>query len=211
MGGLLGGSSDKAQKQAAAQQAQTTADTQQAISGINSIFDDPSRQAQYAKLGSDTTQFYTNDVNDQEAIAARQLKFSQARQGLSGGSEAAYQGGQEEKDYNKALLNASQLGQQAESGLEQSDETSRMNLINSAESGLDAGNASSEATAQLASNLQSGESTQNANNVANAFGDLSSIYSNSANQKALNQGSIYGFQGLFPGQGGQSPGLYGQT
>lgn len=205
----LGGGDDKAQKQAAAQQAQTTADTQAAISGIDSIFDDPSRQAQYAKLGADTTQFYTNDVNDQNAIAQRQLKFSLARQGLAGGSQQAAEGEQESKDYDKALLNASQLGQQAESGLEQSDETSRMNLINSAETGLDAGNASSEATAQLASNLQSGESTQNANNVANAFGDLSSIYTNSANTKALNQGQLYGYGGLFAGQAQQPQGLYG--
>jgi hypothetical protein len=199
--GRLGGSSNKAQKQADAENQQQQQDIQNSISGINSIFDDPSRQAQYDQLAADTTKYLTNDVNDQQAIAQRQDKFALARRGLVGGSQQAVEGAQLDKDYNSALLKASQAGQSASANLQQQDEQSRMNLISQAEAGLTAGDAASNATSQLASNLQSGQSTANANTIAGAFGDLANTYTASQNQKALNAGTLYGYSGLFGGQG----------
>jgi hypothetical protein len=67
----VGSSSDKASKQAAANEAQTKAQIAQADAGINAIYDNPSRQAEYDKLRTDTTKFYTDDVNSQQAIAPK--------------------------------------------------------------------------------------------------------------------------------------------
>lgn len=195
--GIFGGSSDKSEKEAQQQADQQKADTQTAITGINSVFDDPARQAQYDKLGSDTTAYYTQDVNNQEAVNARQLKFAQARQGLTGSSVQAGEGAQLSQDYQKQLLQASQAGQSAEAGLKSSDEQSRMNLIADAEAGLDAGTSATQATTALQNNLLTGESGATANTLANGFGDLSQIYNNSQNQKALNSGLQFGYGGLF--------------
>jgi quercetin dioxygenase-like cupin family protein len=184
----VGSSSDKASKQAAANEAQTKAQIAQADAGINAIYDNPSRQAEYDKLRTDTTKFYTDDVNSQQAIAARKLKFSLARSGLTGGSQQAAEGEQLGKDYDKAIIGAQQKGNAAASNLRGADESSRMNLLAMAQSGLDAGTAQSQATSSLQNNLLAGESTATADSFANAFGDLGTVYQNSEDQKAARQG-----------------------
>lgn len=199
----ISGGSKKAQDQANQQAAQQQQDIKNSISGINAIYDSPDRKAQYDKLASDTTKYYTDDVNRQEAKAARQLKFAQARSGLTGGSQAAFQGKQLGQDYSQAIIDATRRGNQASSNLRASDETTRNNLIAMAESGLDAGTAANEATTSLQNNLLSSQSSATADSLGSAFGDLSSIYQNSQDQKAARQGSLYGYQGLFAPQYGQ--------
>lgn len=200
----MGGGSDKAQKQAAADDAKKQADISNTISGINQIYDNPDRQKQYDQLTSDTTKYYTDDVNRQEAISARQLKFAQARSGLSGGSEQAYQGKMLGQDYDKAIIGATRKGQEAGANLRASDETTRNNLIGMAEAGLDAGTAENQATRSLQNNLLSNESTATADSLGSAFGDLSSIYQNSQDAKTARAGQKYGYGSLY-----QSP-MFGQ-
>jgi hypothetical protein len=55
---------------------------------VNSVFDDPARQGQYDQFLQAIREFYTADANKQKAIADRNLKFSTARSGLTGGSAA---------------------------------------------------------------------------------------------------------------------------
>lgn len=193
----MGSSSDKASKQAAANEAQTKAQISQADAGINAAYDNPSRQAEYDKLATDTTKFYTNDINSQEAIAERKLKFALARSGQTGGSQQVAEGAQLGRDYDKAIIGAQQKGNAARSNLKNADESSRMNLLAMAQSGLDAGTATSQATSSLQNNLLSGESTATADSLANAFGDLGSVFQNSEDQKAARQGAIYGYGSLF--------------
>lgn len=194
------GGSDKATKQATANEAQTKAQIAQATSGINAIYDNPSRTAEYDKLGADTTKFYTQDVNDQNAIAERKLKFSLARSGQAGGSVQADEGAMLGKDYDKAIIEAQRKGNSAESNLKSADESSRMNLLAMAQSGLDAGTATSQATSSLQNNLLSGEASSTADSLSSMFGDLGSVYQNSEDQKAARAGQLYGFGGLFGNQ-----------
>lgn len=193
----LGGGSNNAQQQAAADNAKKQADIDAAIAGINKIYDSPDRQKQYDQLGADTTKYYTDDVNKQEAINARKLKFAMARSGLAGGSEQAYQGEQLGQDYQKALIAASRQGQTAEANLKSQDEQQRQNLINMAEAGLDAGTASNEATASLRNNLLSANASSTADSLGNMFGDFSNLYQSSQDQKAARQGQLYGYGSLF--------------
>src|ERR1700755_506060 len=207
--GLFGGSDDKAQKQDEAQQQQQQQDIQDAISKINGVFDDPARQQQYDDLQKSTTDYYTQDVNNQEAVNARKLKFSLARQGLVGGSQQAVEGKQLTQDYDKAILQASQQGQSAAANLRSADEQSRNNLIAQAEAGLTAGDAGTQATTSLYNNLLSGQAGATANSLVNSFGDISDIYNASQNQKAAQQGALYGFGGLFSNPNGSGYGAYG--
>lgn len=190
-------SGDKAQKQAAAQQQQTTADEQAAVTGISSIFTDPSRQAEYDKLGADTTAYYTNDVNQQEAIAARQQKFALARQGQTGGSQQAYEGGQLSQDYQKAIVQATNQGQTAEANLKSSDEQQRESLVTMAMNGLSANEGESQATGSLATSLQAAQGGIGAQSMGNLFGDLSQYQTDSTNAAALRQGLTQGYGSIF--------------
>lgn len=206
------GGSNKAQKQAAADDAKKQADIDASIAGINKIYDSPDRQKQYDQLGADTTKYYTDDVNKQEAINARKLKFALARSGLSGGSEQAYQGQQLGQAYSKALIAASRQGQSAEANLKAQDEQQRQNLIGMAEAGLDAGTAENQATRGLQNNLLSASASSTADSLGNLFGDFSSMYQNSQDQKAARQGQLYGYGSLFSspmyGAGSQQGGGY---
>lgn len=204
----LGGGSNKAQQQAAADNAKKQADIDAAISGINKIYDSPDRQKQYDQLGADTTKYYTDDVNRQEAINARKLKFAMARSGLAGGSEQAYQGQQLGQAYDKAIIAATRQGQSAEANLRAQDEQQRQNLINMAEAGLDAGTAANEATNSLRNNLLSANASSTADSLGNMFGDFSSMYQQSQDQKAARQGALYGYGSVFssPMYGGQQSG-----
>lgn len=190
-------SGDKAQKQAQKQQEQATADEKAAVAGIDSIFNDPSRQAEYDKLGSDVTKFYTNDVNQQETKAARQQKFALARQGLIGGSQQAYEGGQLTQDYQKALIQAANQGQVAEANLKSQDESTRQSLVAMAMQGLTAGEAESQATGSLATSLQAAQGGIGAQSLGNLFGDISQYETDSKDAAALRQGLTQGYGSIF--------------
>src|SRR5690242_6662878 len=150
MGGGGGNAQQQAQEQEAERQRQIAATSAQ----INALFNDPSRQAQYNQLASDTTKYYTDDLNRQNAIAGRKLKFALARSGLIGGSQQAAEGQQLSDDYTKGLLTASRKGQGAAADLRSADEATRMQLLGMAESGADMSTLSSNATSSLLSNLQ---------------------------------------------------------
>jgi hypothetical protein len=203
-----GGGSNKAQKQAAADDAKKQADISSAISGINNIYDNPDRQKQYDQLSADTTKYYTDDVNKQEAVAARKQKFALARSGLSGGSEQAYQGKMLGEDYSKAIIDATRRGSAAGANLRSADESSRNNLINMAEAGLDAGNAENQATRSLQNNLLTNESGATADSIGGAFGDLAGLYQSSQDAKTYRNSQRYGFGSLYssPMYGGQQTG-----
>jgi len=206
-----GGGGDKAQKQAAADDAKRQADIDASIAGINHIYDSPDRQKQYDQLTADTTKYYTDDVNRQEAIEARKQKFALARSGLVGGSEQAYQGKMLGQDYDKALIAATRKGNEAGANLRSSDESTRQNLIGMAEAGLDAGTAANQATRSLQGNLLSSEAGSTADSLGGLFGDLSAGYQQSQDAKDARNGALYGYGSLFQspmyGAGGnQSPG-----
>ena len=209
---MCGGSDNSASNAATDQYNQQQAAIKQSQAGINALFNDPSRTAQYNQLGADTTQYYTDQANRQNQIAGRNLKFSLARQGLAGGSQQAAEGQLLGQDYTQGLLQASQQGQQAESNLKSADEQSRTNLLALAQSGLDTTTAASQATTSLQNNLLAGQSGANVNQLGDLFGNLSGIYQNSQNAAAAKQGLLYGygsiFQPLFGAQTQQPTGGY---
>ena len=206
----MGGGSNDASKQAQQQADEQKAQIAQSQAAINALFNDPKRTAQYDKLGTDTTNYYTGEVNRQNQSAQRNLKFALARSGLSGGSQQAFDGQELGKDYQKGLLQASQQGQNAANSLRAADEQSRTQLIGLAQSGLDATQASSQGALSLQNNLLAGQGQANVNQLGDLFGNLGSIYSNSQQQQADRKGFLYGYgtgyQPWFgPGSGGSQP------
>jgi len=193
----FGGSSNSAQKEADAQEAQRQAQIKATTAKIESIFADPARQAQYDKLGQDTTAYYTSDLDKQQKQASQKLDLSLARSGLTGGSEQAYQGKLLGQDYEKGLTQASTQGQQAAANLQNADEQTKQGLIAMAQAGLDTTTASSEASSALRSNLQSGQAGATAQGLGDAFSNLNNVYQSSQDAKAARQGQLYGYGSIF--------------
>lgn len=208
----MGGGSDKAQKQAQAAEDERQRQIKASTAAINSIFTDPSRQAQYDDITKATTDFYTGDVNRQHDVEARQLLFALARSGQAGGSEGAYKNKVLGQDYVRGLNTAAQKGYQAGASLRQADEDSRAQLLALAQSGVDATTASDQATRSLQSNLMANKGSATANSIGDLFGDLGDFIQQSNAQKQAKQGYLYGYGSVYQpmyGVGAQNNAIYG--
>jgi hypothetical protein len=209
----FGGGNNQAQQQAAQDEAQRQAQIKQSTGAINALFDDPARKGQYDQLAKDTTAYYTSDLDRQNAVAQRKLKFALGRSGQAGGSTQYDQAKVLGQDYDKGLLEASRRGEQASANLQGQDESQRQSLLAMAEAGLDTTTASSEASSALRSNLQSSQADATANAFGDLFGDVNSLYNTSQDAAALRRGQLYGYGSLFSpvfgvGQQQATGGLY---
>jgi ABC-type transporter Mla subunit MlaD len=181
---------------------QANADQQAQINGtiaqINSAFNSPSRQAQYAQYGTNLGNYLTGLVNDQEHQNARNLKFAEARSGLTGGSASVDANSQLQKDYTQGLLQASRAAQTGQAQLEQADIGTKNSLIAQAEQGAYLGSIPQAVASATQANLGAAQNFANANSLGNLFQGTSSIYNNeqtaAATRKAQTSpiGSLYG-------------------
>src|SRR5882757_2390047 len=196
------GTSNSAANAASAADAQRQSQINQSISQINSAYSSPQRQAQYDTYGNNLQKYYNTQVNDQEGINARNLKFANARNGLTGGSAAVDSNTQLQKDYSKALLQASQQAQAGKAALQQADVNSQNQQISLAEQGAYTG-AIPIQTAQIQqANLGAPGNYANANALGTLFSGTGQIYQNeqtaAANRRAQQSpiGSLYGSSGF---------------
>lgn len=192
------GTSNNAASAAAAQQAQQQQQIQDSVNQINAAYGSPNRQAQYDTYGKNLNDYYTGQVNTQEATNARNLKFANARSGLTGGSAAVDSGTQLAKDYTQGLLTASQQAQAGKASLMNADTQSKNQQISLAQQGNYVGQIPLATSEAQSANLQSAQNYGNANAVNNLFSGTAGIYQNeqvaAANRKAQQSpiGSIYG-------------------
>ena len=203
----MGSSSSTAAASAANSQQQ--AQINGTIAQINSAYDSPSRQAQYSTYGNQLDQYYTNQVNQQDATNARNLKFANARSGLTGGSEAVDSNTQLQKDYTQGLLQASQAAQTGQAALEQADISSKNQLIAQAEQGSNLGSIPNAIASSTNANLGAAQNYSNSNSLGNLFAGTAQIYQNeqtaNANRLAQNNpiGTPYASSAYGGGTGGR--------
>ena len=201
------GTSNNAANAANAANAQQQAQIQQSVQQINNAYSTPQRQAQYAQYGQALNNYYTGQVNEQEANNARNLKFAMARSGLTGGSEAADSNTQLQKDYTQGLLQASQQAQAGQAALQQSDTNAKNQLISLAEQGGYTGSIPTQVAQAQNTALNAAQNYGQANAVNNLFSGTAAIYQNeqtaAANRQAQQNpiGSPYG--------GSQNSSIYG--
>jgi hypothetical protein len=192
------GSGNSAANAANAANAQQQASIQNSVGQITSAYNNPNRANQYQQYQTNLQNYYTGQVNNQEAINARNLKFAMARSGLTGGSAAVDSNTQLQKDYTQGLLSASQQAQAGTSALEQSDINAKNQLIGLAQQGNFTGAIPSQVAATQNASLQSANNFGNANSLGNVFAGTAGIYQNeqtaAANRKAQTSpiGSLYG-------------------
>lgn len=190
-----------AQQAANASDAQRQSNISATTNRINQIFSAPARQQQYSDLGTALNSFYTQDANRQKAIADRNLTFSMARSGLTGGSAAADAGTTLGDEYSRGILQASQKAQGAVAGLQQQDQSTRAQLTQLAENGMNSTTAASQAAAALQANVGNAQANATTTGLGDIFGQTSQLYQQQQQAAATRRqlqtpiGSIYGAPG----------------
>jgi hypothetical protein len=192
------GTGNSAANAANAANAQQQKDIQDSVNQITAAYDNPNRASQYAQYNKNLSDYYTGQVNNQEAINARNLKFANARSGLTGGSAAVDNNTQLQKDYTQGLLQASQQATAGTSALEQSDVNAKNQLIGLAQQGNFTGAIPTQVAQAQNASLGAAQNFGSANTLGNVFAGTAGIYQNeqtaAANRKAQISpfGSLYG-------------------
>ncbi len=181
----FGGSSNTA-TQAATNQA---TDQQNAITAnidqINRAFN--GRQSQYNGYLNALNSSYQTQLNLQQANAARNLKFSLAGSGLTGGSVAADQGAELQREMGQGTVTAEEQAQAKLAGLTSADAAEKQQMISLAESGANIGNAAQQTATALSANLENAQSNLGPNTLGQVFGGITNDYTamNTAAQTRL--------------------------
>lgn len=165
-----------AAKQAAATEAQRQADIQSGVARVNSVYDSPDRAKQRDEFLQAMLGKLTGDVNRQKVVATRNMKFSNARAGLSGGSQEIAGNKVLQQDYSKGLLDAQRKAQGSFADLVNSDEASRNQLTGLVQNGLDTGTAATRAAESLKTNLGAAQAGDLANGTWDVFGNSAGIW-----------------------------------
>lgn len=192
------GTNNSAANAANAANQQQQQQIQSAVSSINQAYDSPARTQQYNTYGQNLNNYYTGQVNTQEATNARNLKFAMARSGLTGGSAAVDANTQLQKDYTQGLLQASQAAQAGKASLQQSDINAKNQLVGLAQQGNFTGSIPTAIANSENANLSAAQNYGNANALGNLFAGTAGIYQQeqmtAANRAAQNSpiGSPYG-------------------
>lgn len=195
-GGILMEEFDPAQEAEAERKQQIGATTDR----INKIYDAPERQAQYGDFVNAVRDKYLGDANKQKVIADRETKFATARSGLTGGSREVDSKRQLGEEYTQGILQAENKAQSALGDLKAQDNSSRMNLIQLAQSGLDASTAASRAMANTKAGTAGALADSTMQGLGDVFAGSAAVYRKQQDAAALRAGrtaplgSLYGKQ-----------------
>jgi hypothetical protein len=178
------GSGNSAANAANAANAQQQKDIQNSVSQINAAYSSPARQQQYETYGNNLRDYYTGQVNNQEVQNARNLKFANARSGLSGGSAAVDNNTQLQKDYTNGLLEASRQASAGKAALQQADVNSKNQMIGLAQQGNYTGVGPGFGALEQSANLDAAKGYGQVNSLGNIFGNTGQVWQNEATAAA---------------------------
>lgn len=180
------GGGNKAAAAAQQQEAERQARISGTVANINSAF--AGREGQYSAIQDTVRQSLGKQLAKQQGDAARQLKFSLARGGLTGGSVAADTGKNLADEFNTATIGVEQKAQGAGADLRARDEASRLSMIGLAQSGNDVGNAAAQTASMLNANIGAAKADNAVNTLGDVFGGSASTYKKMQEAAALRRG-----------------------
>jgi hypothetical protein len=175
-----GGGDGGAAAREAARQARIAAGTD-AVNKLFGIGDDSAkaqRDALYGTVGTDTRNYYSQQLEEDREAARRALDFQKARTGVAGSSQGIDLDSEFQKRYDRGLLDVGNRADSASSGMRTSDEQARLGLISKVASGIDQGSAVSSAMSQLQTNLENARNQGMQGRMANVFSDLIGGFTN---------------------------------
>lgn len=198
---MSGGGSNRAAEEANRVEQERQAAIRNTQSRINAVFDSSTRAAEIADAVSATRDFHLQDLDQQKATADRQLKFSLARGGLSGGSTNLDKQAALGRDYTKGLLQVDQRANALGANIAMADQDARARLISLATSGLDATTGASQASAAMRSAIEANQSSAQMQGLGDLFGQFSKFYEDSLTSKRNREADrrAFGIYGSLPG------------
>jgi hypothetical protein len=144
------------------------------------------RENLYSKIGTDATNTALLDLDKERGVTERELNFMLARAGLSGGSRDIDVNRDVLDTYNQGVLKASNIGLSTANNARSSDDKTRVNLINSIRSGLDAGSATQQAYEGLRNNAKLAQDDANVASLDGFFDTLKNQQQAAAYNAGLN-------------------------
>lgn len=181
-GGGDGGAAEREQQRQARISAGT--DAVNRIFGIGNDESAKQRQALYDATRNDTRTFYSSQLEEDRAKAARELQFQKARMGIIGSSQANDLDSEFQRRLDRGLLDVANRSDAAATQFKTSDEQSRLGLISKVVAGLDQGTAAQNAMSTLQTNQNAAKEAYQSQRMANVFADMLGMY----NQQQFNAG-----------------------
>jgi hypothetical protein len=188
---MCGGSSDNSTKAATQAEAERQARISANVSAIDSAY--AGREPQYADFTAALRKQYGDELKRQTDVAGRNLKFSMARSGLTGGSAAVDAGTELNREASEGAIAAEQQARGAEADLRGADESSRLSMISLAQSGNDIGNAATQTANALRANIEGARSEGAAQGLGDVFGNTAATYKKQQDAATFRKGlaSVY--------------------
>lgn len=150
---------------------------------INATFDSKQRKAQYADYAASMRDYLGGELIRQKRDTARNLKFSLAKAGQTGGSVAADAGARLGDEYARGAIANERTVQGNLGSLESQDANSRNQLLALATNGMDMTSGLQRANSTLATNLGNATSNGIPKGLGDVFNETAGVY------KAINERS----------------------
>ncbi len=144
------------------------------------------REQLYGTVAEDAKKKALQDIEKERLIAERELNFTLARNGLSGGSRDVDANKDVLDTAQQGILKASEIGLATANDARSNDERTRVNLINSIQSGLDSGSAIQSAYTGMANNANLARDNARAASLAGFFDTLRANQNAAQYQQAVN-------------------------
>ena len=168
------GGSDRATRQAQANEERRRREIMQATTAIERAFGSGARADQLDEFINAWRGQFTTEARKQKEDAARRAKFASARSGLTGGSADADLKVKLGESFQSGLLKGERLSQEALSDLKTADVRSKQDLLALAQSGINVSSASMQAAQALQSNLAGARAKIGAESLGDIFGEIES-------------------------------------
>ncbi len=166
-GGDASAAAEQAEQRRKAQVASSTAAIDKAFAGRGGQLDD---------FVAALREQFTTEAQRQKTDADRNLKFSLARGGLTGGSAAADTGTRLGEQFQRGLLKGERLSQSSLADLTAADEASRLSLIQLAQGGASVTSSAQNAARALQSNNAGAQSKTGLEDLGDIFGDTRELF-----------------------------------
>lgn len=202
---LAGYNVDPAAQAAADAEAKRQRQIAAGMTSINKTFNSPQRQQQYADYYANTLKALTGNLDYSQKLAGQQLKFANARQGLTGGSAAADEQGVLARDYLQGRQGAVSQAEQGKESLMSADQAAKERLQQLLLSGADPTTATGNAASDALINIRNAQAGIAPGAMDQYFGNLADYYDTSqlidAQRKAMSTLAQYFQNAPAPGSG----------
>jgi hypothetical protein len=148
----------------------------------------PARDALYQTVRDNAYGAGRRRLDEGMDDAGRDLKFELFAKGLAGGSEDINQNARVERTYKQGVLDLGGKADAAKADFRRGDETTRLNLLQSIDAGMDQGSALSSAVAQIQVNSEKAAADAMGTDLGNLFDTGSFLHNQSQMRKGREAG-----------------------